>query len=130
MDMDDIVRNWFVDHNITLFNIIIVCIILTEKLGLDESKLTLCKTLFSDVINKLLVDMKIDCDISNTLLKEYETLLNNGMVDEFIKIICDITNNPNLINNKWISDNTTGRIKNQCFPCRSKSNRKSKTKRT
>ena len=122
--MDDIIRNWFSDRDITPLNIITVCIIITEESRLITSKIFHCKSLYSEIVNILLTDGKIDNDIKEDLLLKYETLLTEGTIDDFIKIICDITNDPNLINDKWISDNTTGRIKNKCFPCRSKANRK------
>lgn len=120
---DDVVKEWFSQHQITSLNIIVVCMAIAEKIGTHDRKLPQCKTLYSDIVDQLVVDHKISIQQAMKLVAQYNQITKENLVDDFITIVCDITNNPNLINDKWILDNTVGRVKNRCFPCRSKNQR-------
>ncbi len=120
---DDVVKEWFSQHQITSINIIVVCMAIAEKIGTHDRKLPQCKTLYSDIVDQLVVDHKISIQQAMKLVAQYNQITKENLVDDFITIVCDITNNPNLINDKWILDNTVGRVKNRCFPCRSKNQR-------
>ena len=122
MDID-VVKEWFSQHTVTPLNIIIVCMAIAEKIGTHDRKLSQCKTLYSDIVDQLIVDTKISIQQGMKLVAQYNQMNKDGLVDDFITIVCDITNNPNLINDKWIPDNMVGRVKNRCFPCRSKNQR-------
>ena len=120
---DDVVKEWFSQHQITSLNIIVVCMAIAEKIGTHDRKLPQCKTLYSDIVDQLVVDHKISIQQAMKLVAQYNQITKENLVDDFITIVCDITNNPNLINDKWTLDNTVGRVKNRCFPCRSKNQR-------
>ena len=99
---------------------------LTEaaRSNLINMKLFRCKSLYANVVKQLVTDGIINNKRGTDLINRYNYMEEEGIVDDFIRIICNITNDPNLINNKWIPDNIIGRTKNECFPCRSKSNPK------
>lgn len=115
--MEKIIRNWFSDHPITVLNVIVVSIMnnINNTGNINVGYLR--------VLRQLLTDGKIDQGIYNNLKSDYNKLNDLKMVNEFITIIYDVANNPNLIiPGVWVPDNTIGRMKNRCFPCRSKSN--------
>lgn len=119
----DTIKEWFTNHPITPLNIFVVAMILTEK-SKNNNKLSFSKSLYQEVVQILSADSKISTFEKVELLDSFEEMDHNGLVDDFSTIICSVTNNPNLINHKWVSDNTIGQIKNSCFPCKAKSKRK------
>ena len=118
--MEDLKRNWFNGKEIDCFTVIIFCMIITELDIRDQrEKHIISKTQYVNVLNTLRIDQVISDREYNQLKEDYNRL-DNGTIDSFIRNVSTVSNNPNLINNKWISDNTIGNIKNRCFPCRQK----------
>ena len=121
---DDLIQEWFSRYQITVLDVFTVAMILTEK-GSIHDKLTVAKTLYQVVIDRLEMDGKVDSDEATDLIEKFKGLDEMGIINQYATLICVVTNQPNLINNdKWIPYNTIGEIKNGCFPCRSIFNRK------
>jgi hypothetical protein len=118
----DTVRDWFSYHPVTTINIFITGMIITENSDTDgmdsDKKLFKAKTLLPEIINILVRDQKISKDERSILMEEFKIMDDTGFIDDFARIITDITKRPNLINNLWIGDNKLGRAKNKCFPCK------------
>ena len=119
------VKEWFFEHPITPLNIFTVAMIITETHS-EANKLSLSKLIYSDIIQQLITDGKILVSKGVQLTDNFDYMVKSNIVDDFSSIICHLTNNPNLINDKWVSDNTIGQIKNSCFPCKVKSIKKNK----
>ena len=120
----DMIKDWFSCHPITPLNIFTISMILSEQ-NYNNDKLLHAKQLYREIVKQLVDDKKVSMLESNQLTLEYDDLLRKGIIDNYSTIVCDLTNNPNLINmNKWIPDNNIGRIKNRCFPCKNKSKRR------
>ena len=119
--MEELKRDWFATREVNCFNVIILCMIITEmditSLG---NKLSQAKSQYNNILNDLLHDKIINREDHYYLKVIYEKLEGEGVIDMFINSVSDITNHPNLINNKWVPDNIIGRSKNKCFPCRNK----------
>ena len=116
----DLVKEWFSDHPITALNIITVSaiwaapnIIPVENVG----------KMYKIVVDQLLSDEKIDHNRYIMLISEYTRLKKDNIVENFISVIYEISNNPNLMSpNKWTLTTNSTRIRNRCIPCKSKSN--------
>ena len=129
--MNQAVRDWFSQehHSPTVLNVFTVSMIVSETESQDEGnmfgteKLKYAKSIYSDIVNILVKDEKINRLKGNFLIDEYNIMINDGIIDEFSIIVSVLTNQPNLINmGKWIRDNRCGRVRNKCFPCKIVSN--------
>ena len=94
-----------------------------NKDNTDSTKLLTSKSIYHEVIQILIRDNKIELLEGIKLIDSFDVMDRSGLIDEYSFLVCSLTNNPNLINNKWISDNPIGQIKNSCFPCKAKSKR-------
>ena len=128
--MDQAVRDWFSHnhHSTTVLNVFTVSMIISETESQEEDmsgpeKLKYAKSIYSDIVDMIVKDGKINQTQGLNLTNQYSMMDNNGMIDEFAIIVSDLTNQPNLINiGKWIRDNKCGQVRNKCFPCKIVSN--------
>ena len=125
------IKEWFFEHSITPLNVFTVAMIITEKHSetySENTTLSWSKLIYSDIIQQLITDGKILVSEGMQLTDDFDEMVKSNIIFEFASIICTLTNNPNLVNEKWVSDNTIGQIKNSCFPCKVKSIKKNKNK--
>ena len=109
--LDETVEEWFSHNKISCLNIITVCLILNKK-DIDRT--------YSAILNKLHNDGKINIDQVHELKIRYKLNRDSGLIQNFINIIKQIGDNPNLIYpNKWTLHTPKTKIRNKCFPCRS-----------
>ena len=115
----DIIIAWFSEHPTTLLQIITVSLIL-KKRNITVQPL---RNQYVYVIELLVRDNKISSEYGNELISEYDHYDENGLIDDFVLVAYNISEDPNTLNpGVWIRDNTFGRVKNSCFPCRKRYN--------
>ena len=112
---NEVVEEWFSQNSVSCLNIVTVVIILKQQdnsLDIEEG--------FQLVINKLHTDDKIIMEDIYELKIKYEQFKKAGLIKDFINIIVQIGDNPNLIYpDRWTPHTTKTKIKNKCFPCKS-----------
>ncbi len=115
----NIIKNWLSTHQPTLLNIYLLSIIFSQKDLTTEPNV---KKYFLKILEILVTDKKITSFHEKELIckytKQHEKLL------EFHDIILSVSENPNLINDKWTEKNILIERTNKCFPCKKYGNRK------
>lgn len=117
---DEIIKEIFSKVKINIYTVVICSMAITEKIGSSEKKKSQCKSLFFDILDTLFIDHLIDYDKRKNMELIFRTMEGNGLLDDFINSISFATNNPNIINNKWIVDNTLLSMSGACMPCKIK----------
>ncbi len=125
----DLVICWFADNPINFLQILTVGLLIDDNNINNTTNTTNTNTTNSlrdryiyvtDLIHR---NRRISEQKHNDLIEEFDKYDSVGLVDDYIKVIGTVSKKPNLFNpGVWIPDNTFGRIKNRCFPCRNKSN--------
>lgn len=111
---------WLLNHDINIHNILIICLIAIEQLlDSDSNKFEKIQGV-NEIFPTVLIYLENTGKITPKHIKHFMWKYNDNkdLYHDFINIILDISNQPNLIcKNKPISINLLGRIKNYCFPC-------------
>jgi len=124
--MDELIKNWFSVHPVTFTHVLTVAVF-----GMNIFPDSEIKEIYNNILTKLTRDGKITLEQNKKLKVEYYYNYKNGIVKDLVSILFSVGDNPNLINpDIWILDNTIGRAKNGCFPCRVRKSTKSKKKRS
>ena len=106
----EIIRNWFVKHDISIVSIYILSLILIEQ-GQEQEEDDVSDTKVMRILTILLKDNKIDDEQKiyyQTHIEQDEILLN-----QLKNIMFDLRDNPNLLNKNI-------RHTHKCFPCKIK----------
>ena len=110
----DIIISWFSNHPITLLQLITVSLMLKRR----NTTVQPLRDHYVYVIDLLVRDKKISSEYGNDLIREYDHYNEIGLVDDFVLVAYNISEDPNVLNpGVWIRDNTFGRVNNSCFPC-------------
>lgn len=112
------VLNWFHTRHVNILNIITLAISMKNR---DTANNYDIDNWVKYIIDKLLEDGKILRDYHYTLNTDYSMLKKEGMLSDFVQIIEEISENPNIINpGKWVPPKRSDLIKNRCIPCSSR----------
>ena len=110
----NIIKKWLSTHPPTLLNIYLLSIIFSQKdLSEDEPNV---KKYFLKIVEILLIDKKITSFQEKELICKYSK--QHEKLSEFHDIILSVSENPNLINDKWTEKNILIERTNKCFPCK------------
>jgi hypothetical protein len=116
----DLVLTWFIEHNITIINVIILGIILKNINYVPENENNIdvyCGYIF----NTLLYNGMIKDNEHYVLNMKYVKVKNMGIVDNLVEIMEEISDNPNIINEgRWVAASKSDKKENTCIPCKSK----------
>jgi len=112
----DIIAQWFSMHPVNILQVVIVSLILKNK---NRNTTQTLRDHVVYVINIMKSHTRISIDLGNDLLEAYDTYEDIGMIDDFVEAAYNLSEDPNILNpGFWIPDNTFGRVKNRCIPCR------------
>lgn len=119
MEPDDLIKEWFINHSITPLNIYTVAMILTEQETnkKKDEKLKHSISLYPDVLDILIEYGKVDEEDKDKFLNLFKFLCEHDNIKMYASVLIYISNNPNLLNNKWIKNTKYRRFKSKCCPC-------------
>ena len=119
MEPDDLIKEWFINHDISPLNIYTVSMMLAEqktnKKG--KEKLEYSILLYPKVLDCLIRYNKIDENDKDKFINLFKFLCEHDNIEMYASILIYISNHPNLLNNKWTINTKYRKIKTKCFPC-------------
>lgn len=123
MHDDDMIEEWFTYNVISPLNIYTVAMILTERESekKNKEKLSYSISLYPYVLDSLIKCKKIDQYEKDKYLNLFKFLCKHDNIKSYASILIYISNNPNLLNDKWTLDSKFKQYKkhkSKCLPCR------------